>query len=60
MWAESAGFTNAAEPFPTTHRHTFSYPLDRGDVNNFWYVNPGTCLRSAEAQPYGYIRVVGR
>lgn len=53
-------FPNMANPFPDFHSHVFSDPLNPGDVRDFWYIDPGRCMASSSAQPYGHIRVIGQ
>jgi hypothetical protein len=56
----NATYLHMADPFPAQHFHRFSEPLNPGEVRDFYYINPGRCMASSSAQPYGHIRVVGQ
>ncbi|MCP3138168.1 hypothetical protein [Pyxidicoccus xibeiensis] len=56
---QGASFPNMTAPYPTSHAFQFTAPLAAGDVNEFWYINPGRCTTSTSAAPYGHIRVIG-
>lgn len=53
-------YPHMANPFPDAHSHRFSQPLNPGEVRDFWYINPGRCMASPSAQPYGHIKVNGQ
>lgn len=53
-------YIHLADPFPAFHTHQFAEPLNPDEVRDFWYINPGRCMASPNAQPYGHIRVVGQ
>ena len=53
-------YPHMADPFPPAYIHRFSEPLSAGEVRDFWYINPGSCMASSSAQPYGHIQVTGQ
>lgn len=53
-------YPHMADPYPPAHFHVFSEPLALGEVRDFWYINPGTCMGWDTSQPYGHIRVTGQ
>ena len=56
----NSDYPQLADPFPPAHIHRFAEPLNLGEVRDFWYINPGSCMASSSAQPYGQIQVTGQ
>ena len=54
------GYPHMADPYPPAHFHVFSEPLALGEVRDFYYIDPGRCMASSSAQPYGQIQVTGQ
>jgi hypothetical protein len=53
----SSQFAALADPYPSTHRHTFTRPSSAVGALIYHYVDPSRCAQSS-AHDYGVVRVL--